>query len=103
MSGEVLGFNDPPFSCCDPELISYAASSGANRRPSRAQDGLHRRRSVLADPRPLPYLAVDLGDLKNLLIPALAAERCPLHLWTLPNRYHVLADELKPFRPNEGR
>jgi hypothetical protein len=51
----------------------------------------------------LPYLAIDLGDLKNLPIPALAAERCHLHLATLPNRYHVLADELKPFRPNEGR
>ena len=64
---------------------------------------------IVADPSwpirgaTLPYLAIDIGDLKNLPIPALAAERCPLHLWTLPHRYHVLADELKPFRPNEGR
>jgi hypothetical protein len=27
----------------------------------------------------LPYLATDIGDLKNLLIPDLGAERCHLH------------------------
>jgi N6-adenosine-specific RNA methylase IME4 len=42
----------------------------------------------------LPYLAIDLGNLKNLPIPDLAAERCHLHLWTLPNRHHVLAYEI---------
>lgn len=42
----------------------------------------------------LPYLAIDLRHLKDLPIPNLAAERCHLHLWTLPNRHHVLAYEI---------
>jgi hypothetical protein len=42
----------------------------------------------------LPYLAIDLGHLKNLPIRDLAAERCHLHLWTLPNRHHILAYEI---------
>jgi N6-adenosine-specific RNA methylase IME4 len=42
----------------------------------------------------LPYLAIDLSDLKNLPISDLAAERCHLHLWTLPNRHHILAYEI---------
>jgi N6-adenosine-specific RNA methylase IME4 len=42
----------------------------------------------------LPYLAIDLGNLKDLPIPDLAAERCHLHLWTLPNRHHVLSYEI---------
>jgi N6-adenosine-specific RNA methylase IME4 len=42
----------------------------------------------------LPYLAIDQRNLKDLPIPDLAAERCHLHLWTLPNRHHVLAYEI---------
>ena len=42
----------------------------------------------------LPYMAIDLGNLKDLPIPDLAADRCHLHLWTLPNRHHVLAYEI---------
>jgi N6-adenosine-specific RNA methylase IME4 len=42
----------------------------------------------------LPYSAIDVHTLKNLPIPLLAAERCHLHLWTLPNRHHVLAYEI---------
>jgi N6-adenosine-specific RNA methylase IME4 len=42
----------------------------------------------------LPYLTVDLNDLKNLPVCDLAAERCHLHLWTLPNRHHLLAYEI---------
>jgi N6-adenosine-specific RNA methylase IME4 len=42
----------------------------------------------------LPYMAIDLGNLKNLPIPDLAAERCHLHMWTLPNRHHLLAYDI---------
>jgi N6-adenosine-specific RNA methylase IME4 len=42
----------------------------------------------------LPYMAIDLGNLKNLPIPDLAAERCHLHVWTLPNRHHLLAYDI---------
>jgi N6-adenosine-specific RNA methylase IME4 len=54
---------------------------------------------ILVDPswpmrNALPYSAVNLGDLKNLPVFDLAAERCHLHLWTLPNRHHVLAYEV---------
>jgi N6-adenosine-specific RNA methylase IME4 len=54
---------------------------------------------ILVDPswpmrNALPYSAVNLGDLKNLPVFDLAAERCHLHLWTLPNRHHVLTYEV---------
>jgi N6-adenosine-specific RNA methylase IME4 len=39
----------------------------------------------------LPYMPINVGDLKKLPGPELAAERCHLHLWTLPNSYHRLA------------
>jgi N6-adenosine-specific RNA methylase IME4 len=42
----------------------------------------------------LPYEAIKLDELKDLPICDLAAERCHLHLWTLPNRRHVLAYEI---------
>ena len=42
----------------------------------------------------LPYEAIDLDALKDLPIPELAAERCHLHLWTLPNSYHFAAYEI---------
>jgi len=41
-----------------------------------------------------PYEAIKLDELKDLPICELAAERCHLHLWTLPNRRHVLAYEI---------
>jgi hypothetical protein len=53
----------------------------------------------------LPYSAIDVDPLKNLPIPNLAADRCHLHLWTLPNRHHVLAYEVIEhwgFRPAQG-
>jgi N6-adenosine-specific RNA methylase IME4 len=42
----------------------------------------------------LPYTHVHLDDLKLLPIEALAAERCHVHLWTLPNSYHRTAYDL---------
>jgi N6-adenosine-specific RNA methylase IME4 len=42
----------------------------------------------------LPYEAIEFGKLKDLPIPELAAERCHLHLWTLPNPYHFAAYEI---------
>jgi N6-adenosine-specific RNA methylase IME4 len=36
----------------------------------------------------LPYQAMETDELRDLPIPELAAERCHLHLWTLPNPYH---------------
>jgi N6-adenosine-specific RNA methylase IME4 len=36
-------------------------------------------------------MPIDVEDLKNLPVPELAAERCHLHLWTLPNSYHRIA------------
>lgn len=37
----------------------------------------------------LPYEAIKFDELKDLPIRELAAERCHLHLWTLPNPYHL--------------
>jgi N6-adenosine-specific RNA methylase IME4 len=37
---------------------------------------------------------MEFNELKNLPIPELAAERCHLHLWTLPNSYHFAAYEI---------
>jgi N6-adenosine-specific RNA methylase IME4 len=34
----------------------------------------------------LPYLPVDLDELRNLPVPMLAAERCHLHMWATANR-----------------
>jgi N6-adenosine-specific RNA methylase IME4 len=42
----------------------------------------------------LPYETIELDELKKLPIPELAAERCHLHLWTLPNQYHFAAYEI---------
>jgi N6-adenosine-specific RNA methylase IME4 len=42
----------------------------------------------------LPYEAIEMDELKDLPIPELAAERCHLHLWTLPNPYHFAAYEI---------
>jgi N6-adenosine-specific RNA methylase IME4 len=42
----------------------------------------------------LPYEAIELDELKGLPIRELAAERCHLHLWTLPNPYHFAAYEI---------
>jgi N6-adenosine-specific RNA methylase IME4 len=42
----------------------------------------------------LPYEAIDLDELKGLPIRELAAGRCHLHLWTLPNPYHFAAYEI---------
>ena len=42
----------------------------------------------------LPYMAVQVDDLKILPISELAAERCHVHLWTLPNSYHRIAYEI---------
>ena len=42
----------------------------------------------------LPYEAVEMGKLRDLPIPELAAERCHVHLWTLPNSCHRSAYEL---------
>jgi N6-adenosine-specific RNA methylase IME4 len=42
----------------------------------------------------LPYDAIEMDELRALPIPELAAERCHLHLWTLPNQYHFAAYEI---------
>src|SRR5580704_10776005 len=42
----------------------------------------------------LPYEAIEWDELRDLPIPELAAERCHLHLWTLPNPYHFAAYEI---------
>jgi N6-adenosine-specific RNA methylase IME4 len=42
----------------------------------------------------LPYQAIEMDELRDLPIPELAAERCHLHLWTLPNHYHFAAYEV---------
>ncbi len=78
------------------DLIEFAAAG-------------HRMGCVLIDPPwptpgalSLPYDVIDLDDLKNLPIAELAAERCHLHLWTLPNSYHRAAYEIVEhwgFRP----
>jgi N6-adenosine-specific RNA methylase IME4 len=42
----------------------------------------------------LPYTHLHLNDLKLLPIEELAADRCHVHLWTLPNSYHRTAYEI---------
>jgi N6-adenosine-specific RNA methylase IME4 len=42
----------------------------------------------------LPYTNVHLDDLKLLPIEELAADRCHVHLWRLPNSYHRAAYDL---------
>src|SRR5215813_3087514 len=42
----------------------------------------------------LPYDAIEMDELMHLPIPELAADRCHLHLWTLPNPYHFAAYEI---------
>jgi N6-adenosine-specific RNA methylase IME4 len=42
----------------------------------------------------LPYVDVQADDLKLLPIAELAAERCHVHLWTLPNSYHRTAYDI---------
>ena len=42
----------------------------------------------------LPYMDVRVDDLKTLPVGELAAERCHVHLWTLPNSYHRIAYEI---------
>ena len=42
----------------------------------------------------LPYEAVEMDELRDLPIPELAAERCHIHLWTLPNSHHRMAYDL---------
>jgi N6-adenosine-specific RNA methylase IME4 len=42
----------------------------------------------------LPYDTMDIDQLKKLPIPDLAADRCHLHLWTLPNATHRLGCDL---------
>jgi MT-A70 len=56
--------------------------------------------SILIDPpwpiagTTLPYMHIHMGDLRKLPIAELAAERCHVHLWTLPNSYHRTAYDL---------
>jgi N6-adenosine-specific RNA methylase IME4 len=60
----------------------------------------HRMGCIVVDPAwsilgsTLPYEAIEMDELKDLPIPELAAERCHLHLWTLPNLYHFAAYEI---------
>jgi N6-adenosine-specific RNA methylase IME4 len=42
----------------------------------------------------LPYNVIGVDELKNLPIAELAAERCHLHLWTVPNSYHRIAHDI---------
>jgi N6-adenosine-specific RNA methylase IME4 len=42
----------------------------------------------------LPYDAIEMDELRDLPILELAAERCYLHLWTLPNPYHFAGYEI---------
>jgi N6-adenosine-specific RNA methylase IME4 len=42
----------------------------------------------------LPYMHIHVDDLTLLPIAELAAERCHVHLWTLPNSYHRTAYEI---------
>jgi len=42
----------------------------------------------------LPYMGIQVDDLKALPIEELAAQRCHVHLWTLPNAYHRTAYEI---------
>jgi N6-adenosine-specific RNA methylase IME4 len=59
----------------------------------------HRMGCIVIDPpwpvgSTMPYETIELDELKDLPVPELAAERCHLHLWTLPNSHHVLAYQL---------
>jgi N6-adenosine-specific RNA methylase IME4 len=42
----------------------------------------------------LPYIDIQVDELKSLPIGELAAGRCHLHLWTLPNSYHRIAYDI---------
>jgi N6-adenosine-specific RNA methylase IME4 len=42
----------------------------------------------------LPYMDIQVDELKSLPIGELAAGRCHLHLWTLPNSYHRIAYDI---------
>jgi len=42
----------------------------------------------------LPYLSITLDELQNLPIPALAAERCHLHMWATANNFVFDAKEV---------
>jgi len=42
----------------------------------------------------LPYEAIELGELRDLPVLELAAERCHVHLWALPNCYHRTAYDI---------
>jgi N6-adenosine-specific RNA methylase IME4 len=42
----------------------------------------------------LPYLPIDLDELRNLPIPGLAAERCHLHMWATANSLLFEAKEI---------
>ena len=69
------------------DLIEFAAAG-------------NRMGSIVVDPpwsilgSPLPYEAIEWDELRDLPIPELAAERCHLHLWTLPNPYHFAPYEI---------
>jgi N6-adenosine-specific RNA methylase IME4 len=60
----------------------------------------HRMGCMVVDPPwkidggQLPYLPIEMDDLRNLPITELAAERCHLHLWTLPNSFHRVAYDI---------
>ena len=70
MSGEVLGFNDPLFRAAIPNR-----SAKQRRAELTAAHSGHKMGCIVADPSwairgaTLPYLAIDIGDLKNLPIP----------------------------------
>jgi len=63
-----------------PDLIEFARAG-------------HRMGTLYVDPPwhvpgvALPYFSCTLEELQRLPIPELAAERCHLHLWTMPNDY----------------
>jgi N6-adenosine-specific RNA methylase IME4 len=69
------------------DLIEFAAAG-------------HQMGCIVVDPpwsifgSTLPYEAIELDELRDLPIPELAAERCHLHLWALPNPYHFAAYEI---------
>jgi N6-adenosine-specific RNA methylase IME4 len=42
----------------------------------------------------LPYMDIQVEELQSLPIGELAAGRCHLHLWTLPNSYHRIAYDI---------
>jgi N6-adenosine-specific RNA methylase IME4 len=45
----------------------------------------------------LPYESIDLNELRNLPIPALAAERCHIHMWATGINCQFLAKEIIEF------